>query len=32
MRILKGDICAASGEFFRGGGLECGNSLSFYAE
>lgn len=27
MRILKGDICAASGEF-RASGLECGRLLS----
>jgi len=26
MRILKGDIIAASGEFIRGSGLECGNA------
>jgi len=29
MRILKGDIIAASGEFIRGSGLECGRPLPF---
>ena len=29
MRILKGDIIAASGAFIGGSGLECGRPLPF---